>query len=282
MLSYRHSYHAGNHADVLKHMILTLCLNALKEKEKDILYLDTHAGAGRYLLCSEHAEKTAEYRGGIARIWQANDFPDFIAPYLNLIKHLNPEHQLMHYPGSPWIAKTLLRAQDHLIMTDLHPTDIALLKQSFKHDPRATVLFENGLMQFKSKLPPKTRRGLILIDPSYEIKSDYQKVPEAILQGHKRFATGVYLLWYPVVQRRWVDHMLEILEESGIKNIQQFEFAVAPDNNDKGMTASGMIAINPPWKLKSQMEVLFPILQRHLDPEKKGYYFIKQLVNESH
>lgn len=280
MLSYRHSYHAGNHADVLKHIVLTLCIEGLKEKEKGFLYLDSHAGAGNYLLYSEHANKTAEYKDGIEKIWNATDYPQSLSPYLKLIQSFNQAQKLKQYPGSPMIAKSLLREQDYLNLTDLHPIDFSLLKQIFKEDSRAKLMQEDGLLQLKSKLPPKTRRGLILIDPSYELKSDYQQVPEAILNGYKRFATGVYLLWYPVVLRKWIDQMISILENSQIKNILQIEFAVAPDNEQKGMTSSGMIVINAPWKLKTQMHTILPWLQTHLDPEKKGHHFIKQLVAE--
>lgn len=280
MLSYRHSYHAGNHADVLKHIVLTLCIDSLKEKDKGFLYLDSHAGAGNYLLYSEHANKTAEYKDGIEKIWQATDYPPDLAPYLKLIQSFNPNQKLKQYPGSPSIAQALLREQDTLNLTELHPTDFALLKQQFNKDKSAKVLKEDGLLQLKSKLPPKTRRGLILIDPSYELKSDYQAVPEAIINGYKRFATGVYLIWYPVVLRKQVNHMIALLEESHIKNIQQIEFAIAPDNEQKGMTASGMIVINAPWKLSTQMQSILPWLQTQLDPDKKGHYFIKQLVAE--
>lgn len=286
MLSYRHSYHAGNYADVLKHIVLTLCIEALKEKEKGFLYLDSHSGAGNYLLYGEHAEKTAEYKDGIQKIWQATDYPVELAPYLSLIQAENPDHILKHYPGSPMIAKQLLRTQDKLCLTDLHPTDFNLLKQLFDDDKRAQVSKADGLLQLKAKLPPQTRRGLILVDPSYELKSDYEQVPKSIIEGYKRFATGVYLIWYPVVHRKWVDSMLDILEQSSIKNIQQIEFGIAPDNDQKGMTSSGMIVINAPWKLTSQMQAILPWLQLKLGTKSKsnnilnGHYFIKQLVEE--
>ena len=280
MLSYRHSYHAGNHADVLKHIVLTLCLESLKEKEKSILYLDTHSGAGRYLLQSEHAEKTGEYLSGINLVWQQTAIPEALTPYISVLKRYNPFDTLKYYPGSPLIAKQLLREQDKLNLTELHPSDYPLLKQEFAKDKRANVLREDGFLQLKSKLPPQSRRGIILIDPSYEIKEDYQKIPAAIYEAYKRFATGVYLIWYPVVSRTQTQKMIDGIVNLGIKRISQFELALRPDNNHKGMTASGMIVINPPWKLHEQMQTILPWLSNILDTDKTGNILIKKLVTE--
>ena len=280
MLSYRHSYHAGNHADVLKHVVLTLCIEALKEKDKPFLYLDTHSGAGRYLLQSEHAEKTGEYLSGINLIWQQPNTPDLLNTYISILKRYNPYQTLKYYPGSPLIAKQLLREQDKLNLTELHPTDYPLLRQEFNKDKRAKVLREDGFIQLKSKLPPVTRRGIILIDPSYEIKNDYYKIPSALFEAYKRFATGIYLIWYPVVSRTTTQRMIDDIIKLGIKRISQFELALKPDNNQKGMTASGMIVINPPWKLHEQMQTIMPWLKQILDTEKTGSFTIKQLVSE--
>ena len=280
MLSYRHSYHAGNHADVLKHIVLTLCINSLKEKEKPFLYLDTHSGAGRYLLQSEHSEKTGEYLSGINLIWQQSETPELLNTYLSVLKRYNPFDNLKYYLGSPLIAKQLLREQDKINLTELHPTDYPLLRQEFCKDKRARVLREDGFSQLKSKLPPESRRGIVLIDPSYEIKDDYQKIPKALLEAYKRFATGIYLIWYPVVSRTQTQKMIDEIVNLGIKKVSQFEFAIKPDNNQKGMTASGMIVINPPWKLQQQMQTIMPWLKNTLDTEKTGNYLIKELVPE--
>lgn len=280
MLSYRHSYHAGNHADVLKHIVLTLCIESLKEKEKPFIYLDTHSGAGRYLLKSEHSEKTGEYLSGINLLWQQPNLPEQMNTYLSILKRYNPFDTLKYYPGSPLIAKQLLREQDKLNLTELHPTDYPLLRQEFNKDKRARVLREDGFGQLKSKLPPDSRRGLILIDPSYEIKDDYQKIPTAIYEAYKRFATGIYLIWYPVVSRTQTQKMIDGIVNLGIKRISQFELALKPDNNQKGMTASGMIVINPPWKLHEQMQSIMPWLKETLDIEKTGNFTIKELVSE--
>lgn len=280
MLSYRHSFHAGNHADVLKHTVQSLIITALKEKEKPFLYLDTHAGAGRYLLSGEHAEKTSEYLEGIARLWQQDDLPAELEPYMTAVRHFNRSGQLRYYPGSPLIARQLLREQDRLHLSELHPSDFPLLRAEFQKDERARVVRENGYQQLKSQLPPASRRGLILIDPPYELKSDYQDVVKGIQEGYKRFATGTYALWYPVVLRQNIKRLVHALEESGIRRILQIELAVRPDSDQRGMTASGMIVINPPWKLEGQMRSVLPWLHQVLVPEGTGHTSVNWIVPE--
>ena len=280
MLSYRHSFHAGNHADVLKHTVQSLIIESLKEKEKPFLYLDTHAGAGRYQLASEHAERTGEYLEGIARIWQQDDLPEELTPYITVLKHFNRSGTLRYYPGSPLIARQLLREQDTLQLTELHPSDYPLLRSEFQKDERATVARGDGYQQLKSKLPPPSRRGLILIDPPYEMKTDYQAVVQGISEGYKRFATGTYALWYPVVMRAHITRMLKELEATGIRRILQIELAVRPDSDQRGMTASGMIVVNPPWKLEQQMQNVLPWLHSKLVPAGTGHTLVNWVVPE--
>lgn len=280
MLSYRHSYHAGNHADVLKHTVQSLIIESLKEKDKPFLYLDTHAGAGRYQLSSPQAERTGEYMEGIARIWQQEDLPEEMAPYIAAVKAFNRTEQLRYYPGSPLIARQLLRPQDSLQLTELHPSDFPLLRAEFQKDARARVERADGFMQLKAKLPPVSRRGLVLIDPPYEMKTDYQAVVKGIAEGHKRFATGVYALWYPVVLRQQIKRMFHDLEDTGIRRILQIELAVRPDSDHRGMTASGMVVINPPWKLEQQMTTLLPWLHKTLVPEGIGGTTLSWIVPE--
>lgn len=280
MLSYRHSYHAGNHADVLKHVVLSLCIEYLKEKDKPFIYLDTHSGAGRYLLQGEHAEKTGEYLTGINRVWQQAQTPALLDPYMKVLRYYNRNEQLKYYPGSPLIAKQLLREEDKLYLTELHTADYQLLRHEFLKDKRAQVSKEDGFHQLKSQLPPLQRRGIILIDPSYELKTDYQQAVKAIVEGYKRFATGTYALWYPVVSRTQTQRMINALVDTGIKKILQIELAVRPDNTQRGMTASGMIVINPPWQLATQMESILPWLHSVLVPEHTGGYIVQQLSGE--
>ncbi|WP_323640606.1 23S rRNA (adenine(2030)-N(6))-methyltransferase RlmJ [Pectobacterium polonicum] len=280
MLSYRHSFHAGNHADVLKHTVQSLIITALKEKEKPFLYLDTHAGAGRYQLSGEHAERTGEYLDGIAKIWQRDDIPAELEPYMQAVRTYNHNGQLRYYPGSPLIARQLLREQDKLHLTELHPSDFPLLRNEFQKDVRTKVSRDDGYQQLKSQLPPLSRRGFVLIDPPYELKTDYQAVVKGIKEGHKRFGTGVFALWYPVVLRQHIKRMLKELEATGIRNILQIELAVLPDSDRYGMTASGMIVINPPWKLAAQMKSVLPWLHSVLVPEGTGHTLVEQIVPE--
>ncbi|ELW9234230.1 23S rRNA (adenine(2030)-N(6))-methyltransferase RlmJ [Proteus mirabilis] len=280
MLSYRHSFHAGNHADVLKHIVQTLIIESLKEKEKPFLYLDTHAGAGRYQLTNAHATRTGEYLEGIARLWQQEEVPELILPYLEAVGSLNTSDELRYYPGSPLLAAKLLREQDLLMLTELHPTDFPLLRTEFSRDKRVRVCREDGFGQLKSKLPPVSRRGFALIDPPYELKQDYSAVVKGIVEGYKRFATGTYAIWYPVVHRQQIKRMLKDLEATGIRKILQIELAVKPDSDQLGMTASGMIVINPPWKLASQMASILPWLHRTLVPEGTGHTLVEWVVPE--
>lgn len=279
MLSYRHSFHAGNHADVLKHIVLTLILDSLKQKEKGFFYLDTHSGVGRYSLFSAEAEKTGEYIEGIARLWERDDLPEEIKPYIAELKKIN-KGKLRFYTGSPLLAVQQLRPQDRALLTELHPNDFPLLRNEFANIPNVHTKRENGFQQLKSALPPKEKRGLILIDPSYELKEDYELVVKAIIEGYKRFATGIYAIWYPVVLRQHTKRIIKGLEASGIRKILQIELAVRPDSDQRGMTASGMIVINPPWQLEQQMKKILPYLTNVLVPEGTGSWSVNWITPE--
>lgn len=279
MLSYRHSFHAGNHADVLKHLVLTLILQSLKQKEKGFFYLDTHSGVGRYSLLSAESEKTGEYIEGIARLWERTDLPEEIALYLDEIKKIN-RGKLRFYAGSPLLAVQQLRPQDRALLTELHPSDFPLLRNEFAKVPNVTTKRENGFQQLKAALPPKEKRGLVLIDPPYELKEDYELVVKAIVEGYKRFATGVYAIWYPVVLRQHTKRIVRGLQETGIRKILQIELAVRPDSDQRGMTASGMIVINPPWQLEQQMKKVLPYLTDVLVPEGTGSWSVEWITPE--
>ncbi|SKA26123.1 DNA processing protein [Vibrio cincinnatiensis] len=279
MLSYRHSFHAGNHADVLKHIVQSLILNALQQKDKPFVYHDTHSGVGRYDLTHEWSEKTGEYKQGIARIWQQNVTPSAIDSYLAAIKALNNGNTLRYYPGSPRVARTHLRPQDRMVLTELHPSDYPLLEQEFQRDRQVAIYKEDGFARLKASLPPKERRGLVLIDPPYELAKEYRDVVQAIAQSYKRWSTGIYAIWYPVVNRCDIDDMLEGLANLGIRKILQIELGVAPDTNERGMTASGMIVINPPWKLESEMQEILPFLKQAIAPV-TGHFKVEWVVPE--
>ena len=280
MLSYRHAFHAGNFADVLKHLILIHVIEHLKKKDKPFCYLDTHAGAGLYSLAGEYAQKNREFDGGIAKLWQRNDLPEGIKRYVDIVKQFNPSGELLHYPGSPMIAANLLRKQDRLFLYDLHSTEYKLLNALAKKDQRIKTLHADGLVDSLGLLPPKERRGLVLIDPSYELSADYGLVVETLKQMHKRFATGIYALWYPVVERQRIRRLERSLQSSGIADMVLFELGVNEDSKGRGMTGSGMIVINPPWTLAAEMRLFLPKLAALLGVEGQGRHRIVNLDQE--
>ncbi|MGU3192636.1 23S rRNA (adenine(2030)-N(6))-methyltransferase RlmJ [Vibrio cholerae] len=279
MLSYRHSFHAGNHADVLKHIVQSLILNSLQQKEKPFVYHDTHSGVGRYDLTHEWSEKTGEYKQGIARVWQQDNIPAELDSYLDAIRQLNQGETLRYYPGSPRVARAHLREQDRMVLTELHPSDYPLLEQEFHRDRQVSIYKEDGFARLKASLPPQERRGLVLIDPPYELAKEYRDVVRAIAQSYKRWATGIYAIWYPVVNRCDIDDMLQGLQGLEIRKILQIELGVAPDTNERGMTGSGMIVINPPWTLESQMQTILPFLKQAIAPA-TGHYKVEWVVPE--
>jgi 23S rRNA (adenine2030-N6)-methyltransferase len=263
----------------VKHIVQSLILSSLQEKDKPFVYHDTHSGVGRYDLTHEWSEKTGEYKQGIARLWQQPNLPAELDSYLNAIKALNNNGELRYYPGSPCIAKSHLRAQDRMVLTELHPSDYPLLEQEFHRDRQVSLYKEDGFQRLKASLPPKERRGLVLIDPPYELAHEYRDVVKAIGASHKRFANGIYAIWYPVVNRYDIDDMVEGLQALGIRKILQIELGVSPDSNERGMTASGMIVINPPWKLESQMQSLLPLLKTAIAPA-TGHWKVDWIVPE--
>ena len=280
MLSYQHAYHAGNFADVLKHIVLIQVLSYLKKKDSPLCYIDTHAGSGDYKLHGGEAQKNKEFQGGIARLWQRDDMPASVTNYVQLIKLFNPSGQLGRYPGSPLIAGRLLGNKDRLFLYELHTAEARLLNEAVKQDKRCKLFRADGLKDSLGLLPPLEHRGLILIDPSYELKNEYQAVVDALVAMHKRFATGCYLLWYPVVARKRNNYMERALQKSGIPNIQLYELGIRPDSDEFGMTACGMIIINPPWTLLGEMQQILPWLAEKLGENQQGHYRIELLVGE--
>jgi len=280
MLSYRHSFHAGNFADVLKHIILIKILEHLGKKDKPFCCIDTHAGPGDYALNGDYALKNREFENGIAKLWQRDDLPDSVVGYVNIIKKFTNADQLTRYPGSPFIIKQFLRNQDRLFLYELHSTEIQLLSTAVSRDRRIKVFHDDGLKNAAGLLPPNEHRGLVLIDPSYEVKSDYTLVTETLIQLHKRFATGTYALWYPVVERSRNQQLEKAIKSSGIKNVQLFELGIKTDTHEHGMTASGMIVVNPPWTLATEMHQTLPWLADVLGIDGAGLYRIETLVSE--
>ena len=278
MLSYRHGFHAGNYADVLKHSLITLIITALKQKDKPFVYIDTHAGAGKYALKSDFAQKTGEYQQGIGRLWANSQPPAELKDYLAAVRAENTD-QLLRYPGSPQLVRRLVRAQDRLLLSELHSTDFDALHQLFVQDKQVSAAKEDGLLTLEKKLPPIQKRGLVLIDPSYEMKADYSKVVQTLEKAYRRFATGVYALWYPVIERSITEKMHQRLIDAGIPRQLRIEHCVKPDGAVRGMTGSGMLFINPPWQLHDQAVTLLPWLNQVLT-DGQGQWQVKWQVPE--
>lgn len=278
MLSYRHSFHAGNHADVLKHITISLIVTALKKKEKPFSYIESHSGAGLYDLKSGHSLKTNEFKCGILRLWDIDNTFIALKPYIETIKSLNPA-DLNLYPGSPLIAKMLLRDKDKISLSELHPKDFESLKSNFKHRKKTVIQKIDGYKFINSQIPPKENRGIVVIDPSYEIKTEYTNCITSILQLYSKWNTGIYCLWYPVIKRANIDQMYHRLLQSNIKKILQIELLIRDDNNDIGMTGSGLFIINPPWKIDQEFQKILPILKDKMAPE-QGSYTIDWLSSE--
>ena len=262
MLSYRHAFHSGNHADVLKHYVFSLVLDYFNQKDKPYWVIDTHAGAGMYALESEFAQKNAEFINGIARLMVAENLSESLANFVKIIKTYNENNALNFYPGSPKIAEYLIRAGDKLRLFELHPSDCKLLLENFKGKGRQTKIeLQDGFSGIKACLPPPAKRGLVLIDPPYELKDDYQKVVDCIQDSLKRFATGTYCIWYPLLQRDEPLAMVDALKSLQPNNWLDVSLSVeAPSADGYGMFGSGMCIINPPWTLPKMLEQSMPML----------------------
>ena len=280
MLSYRHAFHAGNFADVLKHSVLTLVLEYMTRKEKGFYYIDSHSGAGMYQLADEYAQKTGEYKDGIAKLIEQQDLPEAIEPYIDLVKGLNRDQdELSLYPGSPGIARQFTRRQDSAHLFELHPTDIEHLKEYCQRWNKSHVKQSDGYQGVLGLVPPPNRRGVVLIDPPYELKEDYLKAVRTIVNAYKKFATGTYILWYPIVKRELVEQMQDAFVKSDVRNLLQVEYCQQADTQEYGMTGTGLFIVNPPWQLNSQLNKILPYLKTHLGSEESSY-FVKQLIDE--
>ena len=259
MLSYRHAFHAGNHADVFKHLVLSLVVRGLLRKDKPFVFMDTHAGAGRYHLGSEMAGKNREFDTGIQRVWRQPHPPEAVQHYLAAVRTTNPGKDLTWYPGSPRIVSHFLRPQDRMALSELHPAEAKLITREFQGDRQVRVEPLDGYAALKAWLPPKERRGLVHIDPAYELKDERRRVLEAVADACQRWATGIYALWYPIQDRAAADGFLRQCKRLGIPKMLAAELAVLPDEPFR-LNGSGMILINPPWQLEEQLNQALPWL----------------------
>lgn len=279
MLSYRHAFHAGNHADVLKHAVETLIIEQLKSKEKPFCYLDTHAGGGCYDLSGEWPQKKAEYLDGIARLWPERQHWPELAAYWDIIATLN-ESELRFYPGSPEIARHLLREQDKLMLMELHNQEIEILRRHMGSDGRSAIHHRDGFEGLLALLPPTPRRGLVLMDPPYELKDDYQRVLQTLKKAMQKWSTGIYALWYPILGKD-ADRsrsMLELFKYAGFPSVLVAELEVAAQPDEWGMNGSGMLILNAPWQLDGQLTTLLPRLCQQLAQSEEAQWRLEWLV----
>ncbi len=281
MLSYRHAFHAGNHADVLKHLVLVQLVDYLKQKDKPFWVIDTHAGAGLYALDAGHATKLAEHEGGISRLWPRHDLPPAVAAYVDCVRPLNPDGRLTAYPGSPWIAWQLLRNEDRLRLFELHSTDIRTLADNFREAGRqVAVTHGDGLAGLKALLPPPPRRALVLIDPSYEVAADYRGVTKTLEDAMKRFPTGTYAVWYPILAKPEARALPEKLKALGAKSWLNVTLTVRKQPPGVfGMPGSGMFVINPPWTLARTLGETMPWLASALAEDGGAGYTLDVLAD---
>lgn len=276
MFSYRHAFHAGNHADVLKHFVLIQLINYLAQKDTPYTFIDTHAGAGLYTLDGSFAKKSAEHETGIGRLWLRDDLPAALAEYVDLIRSLNPSGKLRYYPGSPFCAEKLLREEDRLRLFEMHSSEIKILLENFNkleaharaqgkrtttRGKRIIIDRSDGFAALKALLPPPSRRALVLIDPPYEDKNDYRHVKDCLQDALKRFPGGTYAVWYPLLQRTQSRQFVHSLQQlPGIEWLNVSLSISSPLPDGFGLHSSGMFVINPPWTLEALLRQVMPYL----------------------
>jgi 23S rRNA (adenine2030-N6)-methyltransferase len=281
-VNYRHAFHAGNFADVLKHAVLVRILSHLRGKEAPFRVIDTHAGIGRYDLSGEKASRTGEWRAGIGRLLEhppSGAAGELLAPFLALVRGENAGREIKHYPGSPLIAKTLCREQDRMIFCELHPEDFSTLRNNTGRDKRAKAVEIDGWTALKAYLPPKERRGLVLIDPAFEEPNEFERLASGLAEAHRRWATGIYLVWYPVKNGDEVRAFEKRMAGLQISKILRAELSVgAPTDKPDALHACGLIVINPPWPLEDELKTLLPALSRSLASGGRGNYRLDWLA----
>jgi 23S rRNA (adenine2030-N6)-methyltransferase len=286
-MNYRHAYHAGNFADVLKHVVLALVIDSLKRKEAPFRIVDTHAGSGRYALASVEAAKTGEWRQGIARLIGPDaeplpsDVRQAMAPYLDAVRAENAPGQLAVYPGSPLIARRLMRAQDVLIGNELHPEDAAALRAAVGRDPRVKVLALDGWTALRSLLPPKERRGAVLIDPPFEEEGELARLVEGLDQALRRFRTGVYLAWYPIKDPKRIERFHADLASRAWPELLAIELLVRRAAATDRLNGCGLIVANPPYPLGAQLATVLPELSHRLAIGPGAGYRVDLLAHRS-
>lgn len=275
MLSYRHAFHAGNHADILKHYTLSLVLDYYNQKDKPYCVIDTHSGAGLYALNSEFSQKNMEFQSGISRLANVESLPATVSNFLSMVHSFNATDEIKLYPGSPKVADYYLRSKDQLRLFEIHPSDYKLLIQNFDdiRNKQTKIEMQNGFNGVKACLPPTTKRGIIIIDPPYEDKQDYLNVVATIKDCLKRFQTGTYIVWYPLLQKTEPQQMIDSLRKLQITNWLNVTLKVLkPSENGFGMFGSGLYIFNPPWVLPEALQEALPVLTNLLGQDETASF----------
>jgi 23S rRNA (adenine2030-N6)-methyltransferase len=266
LFAYRHLFHAGNFADVFKHALLAQLVLGLERKDKPFFVLDTHAGIGRYDLTHEWAQKNREHRDGIELVWGREDVPNAFVPYLDAIRGENKVGELRYYPGSPRIVRRLLRPTDRLVLTELNRKDCDELARLFEHDRQTRVQLMDGYQALKAFLPPKERRGLVFIDSSFDRAQEFERLTDGLVEANRRFATGVYAVWYPLMEPTAMRAFERDVAATGIRKILQLELSVMPEGWSGSMRGCGLIVVNPPYGFEEtarpMLDWLSPVLAR--------------------
>jgi 23S rRNA (adenine2030-N6)-methyltransferase len=276
-MNYRHSFHAGNFADVFKHIMMTALLSFLERKDAPFFYLDTHAGSGYYDLFSEFAKKSKEYEGGIEKIIAQENPPTAVKRYLNCIHQINNHltntkfSSLRYYPGSPMIARCLARPHDRIVACELQLQEYEALRQCFSGDKQVSIHHTDGFLGLKAFLPPRERRGLVLIDPPYENPDEFTRIAHSLPVALKRWETGIYAIWYPIKEKAQVDKFYRTLTSTIQQPVLAVELTIYPDIANH-LNGSGVVVINPPWKFDQQLNEILPWLWKALSINGQGHY----------
>ena len=263
-MNYRHIYHAGNFADVLKHAVLARLIVYLQQKDKAFRVIDTHAGIGLYDLSSTEAQKTGEWQDGIGKLMAAalpEDVTAWLAPYLDAVRALNPEGGVKLYPGSPKLTRMLMREQDRLSAMELHPADCETLRDLFEGDYHVRVTELDGWLSLGAHMPPKEKRGIVLVDPPFEIEGEYERLVDGLVKAYRRFPGGTYCLWYPLKKGAPIKDFHEALKQTEIPKMLCAELSVRSDRETTGLSGSGLIIVNPPYTLHDELKAILPVLK---------------------
>lgn len=272
-MNYRHAFHAGNFADVMKHAILARLIEYLKHKPAAFRMIDTHAGIGRYSMTGDEAKRSPEWKDGIGQLLKAELKPNvkaLLAPYLDVVRGENPNGTLARYPGSPLLARKLFRTQDRLSALELHPADYRKLRDLFEGDVQVRVTSLDGWLALNAYVPPKEKRGLVLVDPPFEEPGEWERLVDGLAKAHKKWATGLYALWYPLKSPREVQDFVAMLRRTGIPKMLRAELTIRPPASGT-LYGSGMILINPPFTLEAELKAILPALAKVLGGEQGGW-----------